>query len=720
MRTLTCLFFVFSALAPLVYAQIREGALTQTEQAELKRATDDLKSADPDIVYHAACNLIRISHRRSLQVLKEHIEGGTPTAKLKIVKALGDKRDDGVLDAIDDYLPLLKTVLPSEDKELQTQLIRTLAALESPQVASFLAETAKAYPKDGKRTEVVVGAFSSMRLNNIKSIGYLIEAGKSISDTASKGRLLKTLNTTLFKEFRSFAEASEWFVKNRDKSFEEVMKEHWTKIREKLRETEKERDAWRRQCVDVYLRWIRSLPPPQRLEEVLRIITGKETRKVTTEVEVKRFAIRELGRLKAKEHYQKILPYLQSADDGLRLAAIEALGELGVKEAATSIAPMVRDASPDIRLSAIRTLVRLSCNTKEFLQQLKEENESNIISALLTAVDTLNIVEALPILLQKMFTENEGTLELNDDLSPELKKETIRAVGRLAVQVEDEKLRRKAVNALVASLDDEEASVRFYACEGLGLVGAPIAQTPLALRLKDDESPGVRAAAAKALGRIKRPSRETIQTLKDALTSKEKEVVVAVIAALRSQCGLTDENTSIDTKLLKEVSEDLMSKKMFEQVVALLSLPRERLKKMKKDEAAKVASILLLSAKAYENTGDMRKATTVYRDLIIYLQGKKEQDARSELAELLSKQERYAEALVEYDTLLKTSSERQTEFWHKKLDIIEKIMEKDKKAAVQHIRNCVESAKQNDFPQEIRERLKKIAEKAGIEFTPPK
>jgi len=86
--------------------------------------------------------------------------------------------------------------------------------------------------------------------------------------------------------------------------------------------------------------------------------------------------------------------------------------------------------------------------------------------------------------------------------------------------------------------------------------------------------------------------------------------------------------------------------------------------------------------------------------------------------ELLIKQERYAEALVECDTLLKTSPERQTEFWHKKLDIIEKIMEKDRKAAVQHIKNCIESAKRDDFPQEIRERLKKIAEKVGIKSTP--
>lgn len=709
-------FFIFSGL-PLLHGQIRDGALTQSEQATIKRAREDLRSDDSDIVYYAACNLIHISHRRSLEILKEHMEKGTATAKRKIIKALGDRRNDGVLDAIDDYLVLLEKAFDSDDQRLHEHLVHTLIALESPQVASLLTNEVKSHPKDMKRMRVVVDAFSSMRLNDIKTIGCLITAGENISDTKMKEQLLKALNTTLFQEFRSFAEAKRWFAKNRDRSFEEVMKEHWAKVREKLKEAEKEREEWRRHCIEAYLLWLRSLSSEERLEQVLKIIDGKGNTKVMEETEIKEFAIRELGRLKAKKHYSRVIPYLQSGENVLVIAAIEALGELGVKEASASVAPMVKSPSADIRLVAVKTLVRLSFPAKEILQQLELEEESNIIEALVNAVNTLNITGALPVLFNRMFTEAEGGLKLKPQLSPELRKETVKAVGHLASQLKGGSMRKRAVTALIASLTDADASVRFYSCEGLGMIGASVSQAPLVIRLKDDESPGVRAAAARALGRIENLTDRTVEVLKDALTSKEKEVVVAATAALRSQCGLTAES-DINTRLLKEVAEHLMSKKLYEQLITLLSLPKERLDKMDKEKAAEVASLLLLSAKAYESIKDLRKATATFRHLLPYLKGKQAIDARSELAGLLVKQGKYAEAISEYDTLLKVSSERQTEFWHRKLDAIEKIMEKDRKAAIQHIKASLETTKQSEFPQEIKERLKKIAKKAGLEYPP--
>lgn len=714
MRLKMVIFLLSLALLFPFCAQLKDGPLSHEERVELDSAKRDLKSSDPDIVYYAVCNLLRMSHKAALEVLKENFEKGPPIVKLKVIKALGDK-SDRVSDSIKDYIVLLKAALSEEDETIRKQLTQTFIALKSPAVTSFIAGEVKARPQDSKLLKMAVDSFSSMRLDDMEMLGHLIEVGSVVSDTDMRNRLLKALNDALqFEEFKSFVEAKEWYEKNKGKSYDDVMREQIQKIRSKLDKLREENETLRKRYITERIKNVTSLPEDKRVPEVLRLLEEKDS-----PAELREFAICELGALKAKEHYEKLMPFLSSAEDRLCILSLEALRQMGAKEAASPISELVKSRSADVRLSAVKALTSLAVPSPVLIEQLQVENDVRVLEALVEAVDSMKMTDALNILLTKMFVTNEGgLLQVDGKFGTDVRRKTIIAVGRLALTA-DEPLKKKAIEVLIASLNDSDASVRFYSCERLGALRATISQAPLVLRLKDDKSPGVRAAAARALGSISEANEETINALMDALTSNEKEIVEAAIEALRTQCGIAEGQSKGNLKLLRNLVTEMMSKKMFEVVVSLLRFSKERLAGMEKEDAATFASILLESARAYEQSGDLRKASAVYETIIGFLQGKDAIDGRGEFARLLVKQSMFAEALAQYDALLSLAPERQTEFWHKKLDIVEAVADKDEKTAKQMVEGFVKAASQDKFPQEIKERLAKVAKKLSVEYNPP-
>ncbi|MCX7702822.1 MAG: HEAT repeat domain-containing protein [Planctomycetota bacterium] len=711
-------FFLQMVVISSFCGQLKEGVLSQEQRAEIESARRDLKSSDPDIIYYAACSLIRMAHKSALEVLKEGYEKGEKTVRLKIVKALGDKRDR-VIEAVGEYLVILKAALMEEEEGMRKQLVQTLVALKSPVVTSFMLEEVKKRPQDTKILKLVVDSFSGMRLEDMVCIGHLIELGGIVSDTEMRGRLLVALNGAFFFEkFNSFAEASEWYQKNKNRSYEEVIREQQEMIRGILEKRKSESEMWRRLYIETQIKYMKSLSDERRLPEVLRLLEEKEP-----PVELKEFAIREVGSLKAKEHQPKLMPFLSSTEDRLCIAALEALSVMGAKEAIAQIDDLLKARSPEVRLAAVKALVVLTASSPSptLVERLKVEEDVKILEALIEAVDVLKVVDALGVLLDRMFVLLEGgVVQLDGRFGVEVRKKVVVAVGKLSALVEEEGLRKRAVTALIASLGDPEASVRFHACERLGVLKVGLSQGPLVLRLKEDKSPGVRAAAARALGLIANADEETLNALKDALNSSEKEVVEAAVEALRNQCGIADGQTGKPkVELLSAVVAEMMTKKMFEVVVSLLRVSKERLSSMGKEEAAALAAVSMNAAKAYEQSGDLRKASGVYESLLGFLQGKDSLEGRSEYARLLMKQSMFIEALAQFDALLTLVPERQTEFWHKKLDILESIGEKDEKTAKQVAESFIKAAAQEKFPQEVRERLSKVVKRLGIEYTPP-
>ena len=328
-----------------VFLQLSDRPLTAEQRNALQEAEEDIRSGDADRMYEAASRLIRMRHHQAVTVLTNAFKSGDKVLRLKIAKALAD-RSSYLSEAVSGYSALLEVASTCKDKAVLEQIERALVGARRPDRAHVSAFLAQLAAHKTTAAPLIASVFQRLPLDNWREVGNAISAAKALWPSDDAKKILSAVNRALFRNFRTPQEASSWFEKNKNRSFRDVLGE--------IRKTvDKMRHLILKHIHDK-IALISKIPPKEREKECLARLLDKEEA-----MEVKEFALRELGRLKAKAHADTVAAFLRSEEEKLRVAAAWALSQMGAFKFAPTIAELLKSESEQERLAAVKSLMRL-------------------------------------------------------------------------------------------------------------------------------------------------------------------------------------------------------------------------------------------------------------------------------------------------------------------------------------------------------------------------
>jgi HEAT repeat protein len=254
--------------------------------------------------------------------------------------------------------------------------------------------------------------------------------------------------------------------------------------------------------------------------------------------------------------FPTLLQQLQNADDDQQLDVIEKLQQFG-HEASSAVEALVGssgDENPVVRLSSLEALAGLGPMASKAEKQVRARvHDSPTESERVVAAQTLWSVgksdevaaEVLPIFTAALKSDDQRTfataanalaqlgssaeaplLDATRDASPERRAIALSELGRMGA--------RSAVPTMIKALDDKEEAVRAAAARALGRVGpaARPAAGRLAELLRSTDTDGVRANAAAALGHMADRSLVSVDALIASVSDPSAAVSSASIRAL--------------------------------------------------------------------------------------------------------------------------------------------------------------------------------------------
>jgi len=673
-----------------VVLQLSERPLTAEQRKALQEAQNDIKSDDPDRMYEAASRLIRMRHRQAVAALTDAFKSGDKVLRLKIAKALAD-RSSYLSEAVSGYSELLEAASVCKDKAVLEQIERALVGARRPNRAHVSAFLAQLAARRTTAAPLIASVFQRLPLDNWREVGNAITAAESLWSSDDAKKILSAVNRALFRNFKTPQEASSWFEKNKNRSFRDVLGE--------IRKTvDKMRHLILKHIRDK-IALISKIPPKEREKECLARLSDKEEA-----VEVKEFAIRELGRLKAKAQANVVAGFLKSEDERLRVAAAWALSQMGAVRFARQIAELLKSESEQERLAAVKSLMRLESAPSDALcEALKEEKSETVLKALLEAVVALKPAGIADVIVTKFFVKSGDKLLLRE------KGESGRAVARALAAVASGG-GKPVLSALLALTENADAAIRYAGCEGLGALGGDLARSRLAEMASKDKEPGVRAAAIRALVHTAKLTEKEIDVLLGALGAKEKEVCEAALDGLRRVTGVVG-NHKVDMERLAAVVARLLKEKRYDALIRLLDVPQSRIAKMAEKEKKRFGELLLLLADEHARRKALAKAVETCRRTLTLVGGGRKGEVRLKIATLLEQQAKFAEA---YEELKKAQGllppERAESIFIKRLSLVERIAteKKDKNTAAALLKECSEQAKRLKLSESALKRLENL------------
>ena len=673
-----------------VFLQLSDKPLTGEQRRALQEAQEDIKSGDPDRIYEAASRLIRMRHRQAIIALTDAFKSGDKMLRLKIAKALAD-RSSYLSEAVSGYSALLEAASTCKEKAVLEQIERALVSARRPDrahVSAFLARLAAHSPA---AAPLIAAVFQRLPLDNWREVGNAISAANALWPSDDAKKILSAVNRALVKNFRTPQEAALWFEKNKNRSFRDVLGE--------IRKTvDKMRHLILKHIHDK-IALISKIPAEVREKECVARLTDQEE---ATEVKV--FALKELGRLKAKRHADTVAQFLKSDDERLRVAAAWALSHMGADRFAPKIAELLKSESEQERLAAVKSLMRLESAPSETLcEALKKEKSEAVLKALLEAVAVLRPAEAAGVIVKKFFVRSGDKLILRE------KGEVGRAVARALAAVAPGG-GKPVLLALLALTENADAAIRYAGCEGLGAVGGDLARSRLAEIADRDKEPGVRAAAIRALVRTAQLGEKEMDVLLAALAAEEKEVSEAALDGLRRVTGVAG-NHKIDMERLADVVARLLKQKRYDAMIRLLDVPQSRIAKMTDKEKKRFGELLLLLADEHARRKALMKAVETCRRALTLVGSAREGEVRLKIATLLERQAKFAEA---YEELKKAQSllppEQAESIFIRRLSLIKRIAteKRDVNSAAALLKECCEQAKRLKLSEPALKRLETL------------
>jgi HEAT repeat protein len=282
--------------------------------------------------------------------------------------------------------------------------------------------------------------------------------------------------------------------------------------------------------------WLSALPlgatsgtvDAQRVSERLvwpGAVAALETRLASDDVEVRRRAATELGRLPPNVQ-RRLLPRLFSdPDPDVRLAVADAALALRLPDAGSRVAKWLSDPDARVREAAAEVLAVLrDAGSIAGLGRALEDVEPSVRSAAALALGNSRSAEASSFLLGHL-----------DDADPEVRHAVIAALEDLGDA--------RAVVPLIGRIQEQRAALRRQAALALGALGDARAVGALVVALADADA-GVRIAAASALGKLK--ARDAVWSLGTLL---ERESDPEVQASALDALGAIGTEAAVDTVL---------------------------------------------------------------------------------------------------------------------------------------------------------------------------
>lgn len=254
-------------------------------------------------------------------------------------------------------------------------------------------------------------------------------------------------------------------------------------------------------------------------------VSALEARLLAEDVEVRRRAAAELGRLPPAVQ-RRLLPRLFSdPDPEVRLAVADAALAIRLPGAGARVSPWLSDPDARAREAAAEVLAVLrDAGSVAGLGRALEDAEASVRAAAAMALGNSRSDEATSFLLGHL-----------DDADPEVRHAVIVALEDLGDA--------RAVVPLIGRIQEQRASLRRQAARALGALGDTRAVGALVVALGDADA-GVRVAAAAALGELK--AADAVWSLGNLLESEaDPEVQSAALDAL----GTIGTPTAVDTIL---------------------------------------------------------------------------------------------------------------------------------------------------------------------------
>jgi HEAT repeat protein len=216
---------------------------------------------------------------------------------------------------------------------------------------------------------------------------------------------------------------------------------------------------------------------PGKIEALQRRLTAED-------VETRRQAAVELGRLPASSQRRLLPDLFADPDSEVRLAVADAALAVRLPDAGARVSKWLNDPDPRIREAAAEVLsVLRHAGSVPGLGRMLEDPEASVRAAAALALGSSRSADASPFLLGHL-----------DDGDPEVRHAVIEALEDLGDP--------RAVVPLIGRIQEQRAGLRRQAASALGTLGDPRAASALIVALADGDA-GVRAAAATSLGKLR-------------------------------------------------------------------------------------------------------------------------------------------------------------------------------------------------------------------------
>jgi HEAT repeat protein len=226
-------------------------------------------------------------------------------------------------------------------------------------------------------------------------------------------------------------------------------------------------------------------------------------------------AIEALGNIHSERSLNRVIEALTDQNPGVRSSAVKALGASSSERAVPHLMALMRNETGALRSQAAASLARLGAIALPQLISTLKDSQPSIRALAAESLGEIGSKEAVAPLIDLIKTDSSGA-----------RGEAIAALGRIGDQAAIEPIlglmrggsvtvRKKSVaaltrfrdprivDALVGALSDQSEEVRELAAAGLGEAGDARALASLERAADRDESPDVRAAAARAISQVR-------------------------------------------------------------------------------------------------------------------------------------------------------------------------------------------------------------------------
>ena len=207
-----------------------------------------------------------------------------------------------------------------------------------------------------------------------------------------------------------------------------------------------------------------------------------------------------------------------------RYTAAEILGKIGPEAEAAGDAALAALDDPDLHVRSVTAtaLPKIGVPAKKAVPALTEnlKEKPSVVAARALSEYKGDAIEAMPTLIEIL---------QNKELDSEIRWNAARTLGKLGPDGAG------AIAALVAALEDEEATVREHSAEALGDIGPKASESvPALVAVLDDPAVKVRRDAVRSLGQIGPASKVAVAEIKNLLDDPEEIVREAANNALKA------------------------------------------------------------------------------------------------------------------------------------------------------------------------------------------